>query len=642
MTSQDFIKKYDLKVSFEQMYTIQRKLNRMNNFVFEDGVISYDKQNYLSGLKYMLSAYMVDKIKPQEFRHTVSFENFNFIEFVKDYESAMQNEFEKSGSTRDRKPFEDVGIQALDVVKAQMLSYNKPVTRIWADLIKKGSNLDNLRAATIGVLEKEKSKKAEPKAKAEKNQPKEQQANDLLEPEVPNEPKVEAEPTDIKLAKNSKEDIKAVGLSSHTIAFGMYKAMQRVINQRTWGWRLNPFNWRRWYQENKFMSDLHESLKDYMFNGDETKQLTDETLLSNTKCENFDHFTLAVRKGDIELTAENSELSELNEVANRLENEIDNDKNAIESDSVDLNSEELDFDLDTIEKDFENLKSDVNVEAFYQDPNLYAVPQKATDIFLVEDSVSDVEDIKPVEDNPRNPLNIIADDDVIPAPDMKKINEEFMEINDRFEKMIKRQETEKQYAMLVKQKKPLSSYGAIDLLRSKETSKIVLHVCALSLENSGQIDSENRLTIENIQKTLEQIIKPLWKYPEAMEQNVKDAFKHVYKGIKDATPNMNVAQKLVAAQQITDVILEIYSPVGANTEYAQYSKNFCVQNMSAEDVQEMTGYEGSFDELMTEVKVGLGLVENVIFDESIFEDNISEKAAQIEENEISIIGKIME
>jgi hypothetical protein len=105
---------------------------------------------------------------------------------------------------------------------------------------------------------------------------------------------------------------------------------------------------------------------------------------------------------------------------------------------------------------------------------------------------------------------------------------------------------------------------------------------------------------------------------------------------------MNVAQKLVAAQQITDVILEIYSPVGANTEYAQYSKNFCVQNMSAEDIQAMTGYEDSFDELMTEVKVGLGLVENVIFDENIFDDNISEKSKQIEENEISIIGKIME
>lgn len=637
MTAQDFLKKYNLKVTFEQMYLIQNKMNRMSNFTFKDGAVSFDKKNYLSGLRYMLSAYMADKVQPQEFKHVVSFEDFNFVQFLKDYESAMQDEFEKSGSTRDRKPFENVGIRALDVVKTQMLSFNKPVVKIWADLIKKGAHIDNLRAATIGVLQEEERRKAQGNAKSEEEltKTKEVNANELLNPEKSNEPRIEAQAPKINAAEASNE-ITTKGVNSLTIAFGMYKAMERVIERRTWGWRLNPFNWSRWREENRFMSELKEKLKPHMFDPQETDQLTKDSLLSTSKCYYFDEFTLNVRNGKIELTADNKELTELNEVVN----ELDKDESFIDNDIADIDVNEIDADTEEIKSDFENLKSDI---AFFneEDPNLYIAPKESNDIFLAEDSVLDAEDIKPAhEDKYRNPNNIIGEDDVIPEPNENELRKQFMEMEKRGKKIIEEKEIQMKYEKLLSCPKPQSVQGALELLKNKEISSTILQVCTIPLANSGKVEMDNLLTVNTIQKSLNKEIERLWNAPEKMQQNVMNTFKYVYNVIKENTPKMNIAEKLVAAQKITDIVLNTYSPVGAKAEYAQYSKSFCVQNMNANDVQELTGYEESFDKLMTDVKVGLGIVEKVKFSGDVFDEKMSDKSNKIEEHDAPAVGKI--
>ena len=604
MTAQDFLKKYDLKVTFEQMYLIQNKTNRMNNFTFKDGAISYDKQNYLSGLKYMLSAYMADKIQPQKFKRSVSFENFNFIQFLKDYESAMQDEFEKSGSTRERKPFENVGIRALDVVKTQMLSYNKPVVNIWADHIKKGANIDNLRAATIGALQE-------------------------------NSTTARGVNSNVHAKPESSDEITTKGVSTLTITFGMYKAMERVIERRTWGWRLNPFNWPRWREENKFMRELEKTLKPHMFDPQQTNQLTNDSLLSTSKCYYFDEFTLNVKNGKIELTAENKELTDLNEAVD----ELDKDESFIDNDIADIDVNEIDVDFEEIEADFENLNSDV---AFFheEDPNLYTAPQESNDIFLVEDSVLDAKDIKPAhEDKYRNPNNIIEEDDVIPEPDENELREQFMEMDKRVEKMIEEKEAQIKYEKLTSYSKPQSLQDALKVLENKEISTLLLQVCTIPLANSGKAEIDNFAIAYEIKKSLNNEIEQLWSVPEKLQQNVMNTFKYVYNGIKEKTPEMNVAEKLIAAQKITDILLNTYSPVGAKAEYAQYGKSFCVQNMNANDVRELTGSEESFDKLMSDVKVGLGIVEKVKFSDGLFSENVSVKSDKIEEHNAPTVSK---
>jgi hypothetical protein len=328
---------------------------------------------------------------------------------------------------------------------------------------------------------------------------------------------------------------------------------------------------------------------------------------------------------------------------NEIANELDKDESIIDNDIAGMDVNEIDADFAEIESDFENLKSDVSF--FHEeDPNLYVAPKEANDIFLVEDSVSDVEDIKPAhEDKYRNQNNIIGgDDDVIPTPTTEELRQQFMEMDEKAKKILDEKEDQADYEMLLRVPKPRSVKGALELLENKHAFSIVLPVCVISLENSGHSKIENFLTVHKIKESLENQIEPFWSAPDKMQQNVMNTFKYVYNGIKERTPQMNVAEKLVAAQKITDIMLNIYSPVGAEKAYAHYGKNFCVQNMNANDVQELTGYEESFDKLMTDVKVGLGIVEKVKFSDDVFGKNIPDKSDKIEKRNIPVVGRTKE
>jgi hypothetical protein len=43
----------------------------------------------------------------------------------------------------------------------------------------------------------------------------------------------------------------------------MQQAMEKVSENRRWTWKINPLNWRRWYQESKFLSELSKDVKPY-------------------------------------------------------------------------------------------------------------------------------------------------------------------------------------------------------------------------------------------------------------------------------------------------------------------------------------------------------------------------------------------
>ena len=118
MTTQEFLKKYNIGTTFEKMYEAQYKANKMKNFTFKDEYFVSDKNTYLEGLRYMLSAYIANKINPKNIDIGVD-QEFNFIEFFRDYEDAKRDEFKKSGSTRERKPFEGARDEALNTMIRQ-------------------------------------------------------------------------------------------------------------------------------------------------------------------------------------------------------------------------------------------------------------------------------------------------------------------------------------------------------------------------------------------------------------------------------------------------------------------------------------------------------------------------------------------
>ena len=200
MTLQEFANKYDLGIDVKQMDVIERKMSRVNNFLFEDKVTHSDKNSYIKGLKHMLALYMEKQTNPKNIEKVSAFKDFNVVQFVVDYENAKQEEFRDSGAKRDRKPYEGVESKAFSLAFKAVKSYSRTLPDIWAERIKKGANLDELRDATV------KQRK-----------------------------------------KNHNANIASL------IA---YQAMEKVIADRTILWRLNPLNWRRWYRENKFMEEI--------------------------------------------------------------------------------------------------------------------------------------------------------------------------------------------------------------------------------------------------------------------------------------------------------------------------------------------------------------------------------------------------
>ena len=133
--------------------------------------------------------------------------------------------------------------------------------------------------------------------------------------------------------------------------------------------------------------------------------------------------------------------------------------------------------------------------------------------------------------------------------------------------------------------------------------------------------------------SLRVLIGDTWTDQKNMQAHAINFFKTAYNGIKNETPGMNVAEKLVAAQKMTDIMLNIYSPIASKPELAaQYGDKFAVQKMSNNNIQELTGYEGNVEELMNDVKIQLGLPAKtkVEFNDEFKESSV-DKSHKIEE-----------
>ena len=97
---------------------------------------------------------------------------------------------------------------------------------------------------------------------------------------------------------------------------------------------------------------------------------------------------------------------------------------------------------------------------------------------------------------------------------------------------------------------------------------------------------------------------------------------------------MNVGDKLVAAQRMTDLTLNTFSPVATDPKLARYGDNFAIKSMDDDDIQKITKYSGDVESLMNEVKTELGISkETVHFKDDIFNESSVGKIEKIEEHD---------
>lgn len=292
MTLDEFLKKYDIGTSFEEMYTVQAKLDRVNNFTFKKEAYTSDRRTYLEGLRYMFLKYVENKIDPKKFDHGCT-EDISIVQFMRDYEEAKQDEFVKSGSKRERQPYEGMETQALNMMYRLSLKFNRSLDAIWADLIRNGADLEKFRSVTIEAEKSDLIKRGYDLSSVAKSPAKQVISNDdpeigvdeeeflsgLSEEERARYPKKDKPldnsgpmliddeanfpniPNELQEDPKNPQMIKLMDKKSNTLTIVAYRAMEAVVDKRTVLWRLNPFNWRRWYQENKLMSELEEKLK---------------------------------------------------------------------------------------------------------------------------------------------------------------------------------------------------------------------------------------------------------------------------------------------------------------------------------------------------------------------------------------------
>ena len=244
MTTQEFVEKYNIGTTFEKMYEAQYKANKMKNFTFKDEYFVSDKNTYLEGLRYMLSAYIANKINPKNIDIGVD-QEFNFIEFFRDYEDAKRDEFEKSGSIREREPFEGVRDEALNTMKRRLRAFNKSTINVWAEAIKNGAKLDSFRDATIV----DGAKYVNPDKKVKKL-------------------KIKATYKDITDAGIKRYDynglaVETVRESQRTdmLTYAVYEAMKQVRESRSFWWKIWYPNWERNSEEKALMKELEARVK---------------------------------------------------------------------------------------------------------------------------------------------------------------------------------------------------------------------------------------------------------------------------------------------------------------------------------------------------------------------------------------------
>ena len=440
MTTQDFVTKYKIGVSFTEMYKTQEKLKHIDGILLKSEKYNEHQSSYLNGLKFMLAKYLSNQTSPSEVGGSTALEGFDLAQFVRDYEDAKLNEFTTASHSRTRRiPFENVKSQALNIVLQEIAEYNKSLPDLWAERIKLGVTLDSFR-------------------------------------------------------NNADVDGSINALESAVLA---HKAMEKVITERTWGWRLNPFNWGRLREENKFMREL--TAKMTQVDSGVKQDILDKyskPIISNKKISAFKSY----RK--IESTSKRR--------------------------NVDQPLDHTEFKKPTTKIEARNLIGN-----------------------------------KAVKD---------------------KVSKSFTEI--------------------------LKPYG-----------------------------NKNTTIANNLYLSLGMISGEAWTSPEAMHNNAIKMFKSAYNKINNDMPQMNVKDKLVAAQKIADIMLNKFTPIASDPTLEKYGNSYGIKTMDNEEIKTFIDYEGNVAELMEDVKADLGIDKEVInFSKDEFNEIKSDIESKIEEKEPSVPG----
>ena len=211
MTQQEFLDKYGIKTTFEEMSKATSYLKFTGDMLSSGTGKSAGLMMYKQGLDFMFTKFIDSHIDLKEFGSNSKLWNLDLRQFAKDFENVMTNDPLERDFGRKRKPYEGAELEVIDSLKAIAEKYNEEPKDVLASRIKSGMDLGALRKSALIDLNK-----------------------------VDSDEKMEN-------AKNVST---------------MYLAMKKVIGERTWKDRINPLNWGRMINESIFMLQINSRMKD--------------------------------------------------------------------------------------------------------------------------------------------------------------------------------------------------------------------------------------------------------------------------------------------------------------------------------------------------------------------------------------------
>lgn len=542
MTLKQFMERYGINANIEEMHALLNKSNEKKGFAQEDGVTTPDQKHYVDTLKHMLSACIVNHLYPTNIKAGVTLEYFDFAHFIQDYEEAQQAEYDENSVNLDKRtPFEGVKSQAFNEVLKQTLSLSRSLPDIWSDFIRNGANLEDFRRVTI-----------------------EADKDDLIR-------RGEAVATDLE---NQQQTVQLNNSKSYILTLIAYDAMDRAIDKRTIWWRLNPFNWKRWREEKRYMRELEEKIdrinrNNLDFTEAELYLQCTGPVLSTAAIENFDSECREVSK---EKPLQNNG-PKLNENFGKDPNQSIFDMNM-----------RLEF-----RNAFQKQKDDLDSNASLTD-----------ELSLNENEI--IIGGAPSTRDEEDSLNLFDDDQ----------NQQIIETDRKLESI----------------QKP-KSYSEVRIIHNATTNKTVMSMLVDALNKSDETMVNKYSKASSILQTLLMNIGDTWKPNASIGTEATKMFTGIYKNISNSFPKMDVGDRLVAAQKMTNVMLKVYSPAASDKALARYGNNYAIKYMDNDDIQKLTGYQGNVDELMNNVKNDLGIKTKVEIINDAFGNEVSDKSDEV-------------
>jgi hypothetical protein len=195
----------EMMSDFERKYKLTTTFQEMYDIDSRKPVKRSVEDQYMTEFSYMLNNYIDTFVDPAMEYKDYDLHDMRLLRFVEDFEDIMKVKYEQTNPNGERrKAYENMEGRVFKYAIDRVSKLDKPLVQVWANRIYNGKY-------------------------------------------------------DVETMRETFKN-KEMSIENKII---MQQAMEKLSENRRWTWKINPLNWRRWYQESKFLSELSKDVKPY-------------------------------------------------------------------------------------------------------------------------------------------------------------------------------------------------------------------------------------------------------------------------------------------------------------------------------------------------------------------------------------------